>query len=322
MIRTKRGSSVLVCSLLILGSGCDGKLAPAERSQPKIDAAVARGTGVQITDADVRHRLLGNAQGARAVQPLKAVVENVVDELVDQQLLAAEARRRGLEADPEAKAAIHRALVDALLRQLRTAQPPPAMDEQQRYYEEHRDDFIRPERVRLSYLFLSASGQDGGGHDDARAKAARVREELGRISSPDTAAEAFASAAMKLSDDPKTRAVRGDLTFRTREELDAVLGEEVARGAWALRTPGALSGVIETPEGFHLLRLTAREAERSLDFAAARPEIISRLERVGRMSQLEALRAELRAAAKVSVDEAAVDRLAGAAALDGGTAGL
>src|SRR5260221_4085500 len=88
--------------------------------------------------------------------------KQLLDELIDLELLAEEARRRGLDKQPETQERVRQMLRDELLAQVRAAVPAPndiSEADARRYYEEHRDDFREPERRRVAHIVLGSEAE-------------------------------------------------------------------------------------------------------------------------------------------------------------------
>src|SRR5882724_6556675 len=88
--------------------------------------------------------------------------KQLLDELVDMELLAEEARRRGLDKQPETQERVRQMLRDELLTRVRAAVPSqndiPDADAR-RYYDEHRDDFREPERRRVAHIAVGSEAE-------------------------------------------------------------------------------------------------------------------------------------------------------------------
>jgi hypothetical protein len=81
----------------------------------------------------------------------------LLDEIIDVELLAQDARRKKLDEQPETQQVIRQVLRDALLSEARRGLPPPAdisSDEIRAYFEAHRDDFREPERRRVAHIVV------------------------------------------------------------------------------------------------------------------------------------------------------------------------
>jgi peptidyl-prolyl cis-trans isomerase SurA len=127
--------------------------------------------------------------------------------------------------------------------------PKVSMDDDslQEYYREHIDDYRRPPRVRVSHVFVRlAPDAPEGAVEAAQAKAAEALDEL-------RAGQSFEDVAMRYSEDPSA-ASGGDLGyFREGEMIPAF--EEVLFDMEA----GAVTGIIQSPQGLHVLKLTEKE---------------------------------------------------------------
>src|SRR5690606_19035764 len=79
----------------------------------------------------------------------------LLEEMIQVELLAREARRRGLDKQPETRARLRQVLRDELLRDARRALPKPEeipASEVERYYSAHQQEFQEPERRRVAHL--------------------------------------------------------------------------------------------------------------------------------------------------------------------------
>ncbi len=85
-----------------------------------------------------------------------AYVQRVI---VPELLLQAEAERRKLAEDPHVRARLQDASFQALVEQERAKLPPPTDAEIDAYYDAHRRDFERPERLLLWRILVSSEAQ-------------------------------------------------------------------------------------------------------------------------------------------------------------------
>lgn len=119
--------------------------------------------------------------------------------------------------------------------------------------------------VRASHIAIRAPQ----GESDAKTTEARERAE--RILSEIQSGLRFDEAARRYSQDQFTRKTGGDLGYFTRgkmyPEFDAV--------AFSLQ-PGQVSGVVRTPAGFHIIKVTGRNSTNAQELykAASRKRVI------------------------------------------------
>ncbi|MFO0586750.1 MAG: peptidylprolyl isomerase [Polyangiaceae bacterium] len=82
----------------------------------------------------------------------------LLSEMIDVELLAQEARRRGLDKKPEVEDALRQLYRDALLQKMRDSLPPPAgltAEEVKAYYDANADRYTEPERRRVSAIVVA-----------------------------------------------------------------------------------------------------------------------------------------------------------------------
>jgi parvulin-like peptidyl-prolyl isomerase len=136
-------------------------------------------------------------------------------------------------------------------------------------YERNKSAFFRQEAVRARHLVVST---------EAEARSARRRIAGG---------EAFADVARRMSQSEDARR-GGDLGFFTRGQMPL----EVEEAAFALR-PGELSPVIESPYGFHLLKVEEHRPARQAQLAEVREEVAAGVRERKREERYAALLEEL-----------------------------
>jgi len=146
------------------------------------------------------------------------------------------------------------------------------------YYEEHRDNYQRPEQVRLEYVIvdrqemagqvevdeeaLRQEWQNRGRDADRRVShimashnGERTREEaverLEAVRQRLAEGDDFEALALEYSDDPASAEQGGDLGVISR----GFFGDAFDDAAFAL-APGQVSGIVETSSGLHLIKVT------------------------------------------------------------------
>ena len=133
------------------------------------------------------------------------------------------------------------------------------------FYDGNPNLFRKPEQVKASHILIQVpAGADEAKQTEALAtiQALKVRIDNG---------EDFATLAMENSDGPsKTKG--GDLGFFSREQMVPPFSE----AAFALQ-PGQTSDVVKTRFGYHLIRVTERQAEQTMAFNDVKEAISARL---------------------------------------------
>jgi peptidyl-prolyl cis-trans isomerase SurA len=138
-------------------------------------------------------------------------------------------------------------------------------EEVEKYYNEHKSDFVRPETVVLREIFVSTQGKPDADIPALRKKAEGLRDRV--LNSGDD----FGELAKHFSDS-STAQQSGELGSFERARLDPAIAEKV----FALKR-GQMTDVIETKTGFEILQVRERydAGEQPLD--KVDPEITNRL---------------------------------------------
>lgn len=249
-LRTAGLVLALSAALVACGRG-DGGDQPPERG----DVAVARVDGKTVWTSDVKREAV--AQGligeGEPLDPSSDLFRRVLDEVVDQKLLAAEALKRKLDKDPVAQrrlaAARDRILGDMLVEDV----VADAVTENniRGLYEEQQKLAKRSEEIRARQIVLATEA-------DAQA----VKKLLATGAS-------FEALAMERSRDAATRFNGGDLGYFTTDVMP-----EAYDAALKDAKPGQIVGPFAVENGFALVKVEDRRLEQPITLEAARPQIV------------------------------------------------
>jgi peptidyl-prolyl cis-trans isomerase SurA len=130
--------------------------------------------------------------------------------------------------------------------------------EMKRYYQEHLDRFALPEEYTLSQILIQPRSSDGV--TDALTKARRVMDELKR-------GEKFEDIAVQYSDGLNA-SDGGRLGLVRQGELLPTIERAIAS-----LVPGGISDIIESSEGFHIIRVDEKKPKQFRPFEEVRLEI-------------------------------------------------
>ncbi|MEM7048595.1 MAG: peptidylprolyl isomerase [Acidobacteriota bacterium] len=247
---------LLLVALAVL-FGC-----PIGGPQPAPDLAA------RIDDEAVRYRefelYLEELLGESGSSLESTVLSRLFDGFLEERLLVKLAVDRVLVP----QGAAPRQAVERLLAE----DPPrvPGEEAVEAYYQAHREDFVRPERVRLRQILVAE-----------RETAEEALRRLGR-------GEDFGAVAQGLSGDlnASSGGFQGELA---RDELPPAFAAPI----FALE-PGEVSAIIEAEYGFHLFQVVARLPAEEVSQAAVRSEIERRLLQAATAERVAQLAAEAR----------------------------
>ncbi|MCY1017526.1 peptidylprolyl isomerase [Pyxidicoccus sp. MSG2] len=270
--------------------------------------AVARWSGDSVTAEELARRFEEQSPALRERYLAPQARREYVESMARFELLVRDALARGLQDDPEVVEATKRALVNRLMRTQLEEAPVHVTDaELEAAYAARREDFVRPEAVRVSHVFLAAPRSDAVRVTDAKR---RAEDLLARAKAlPESDFAGFGALAREHSEEPRTAPLDGDLRFLSDDALAHAYGPEVAAAARALSTEGGLSGVVQTDAGLHLLKLRARRPALNLALDDVREELRVRLEGEKRSRAWAEYLARVEQGLSLSVDPDALARV-------------
>jgi parvulin-like peptidyl-prolyl isomerase len=232
----------------------------------------------------------------------------LLKEMIDVELLADEARRRGLDKLPETEERLRQILRDELLKEVRRSLPAagelPEADVR-RYYEEHKQEFSDPERRRISHIALPTLAQAKAVLQKALAASPTEWGEMVREHSRAPMPKELGSAPVELAGDlgivgPPGHPRGGNP--RVSEVLRAAVFKIQKSGE-------TLPEVVEDGGRFHIVRLTGINEPRERSFAEAERSIrVNLVQELVKKREAE-LDKELRARFPVTIDEDALSKI-------------
>ncbi len=266
----------------VLAAACQQQTA----SPPPEPDRVAVVNGELISVAEFQEALDEIKQAGKGYfasnQTANRIKRDLLERLIDRHLLLQEAARKRINLDPKlVDASIHllkqeyphdglvkqleskgrdlqryrletetSLIIHRLLKQEVIDRIAISREDIQKYYERHRDRFVRPGEVRVRQIVT------------------RTKEEAEQLRKKILRGASFEEMAKKHSLGPE--AVKGgDLGYFPRGRMPREI-EEVCFKLWA---GSRASKVIESPYGFHLFKLVDKRSARELSLGAARAEI-------------------------------------------------
>ena len=301
MKKSSKWRGLAALGLFLLLAACIAWAAPEEpatsEESPKI---LARVDGQEITEEDVDKFLQSMGPQGMMMYGNEEGRKLILDELISMRLFALDGAKAKLDETPEFKRAMAefrmRMLAQAAMHEL-VKDIEPTEDDARKFYDEHQEQFMQPERVHARHILLS---------DD--------------VTSADTMAKVQADLKAGVSFDEIAKAVStcpsapqgGDLGEFQRGQM--VPDFEAA--AFALAEPGDVSEPVKTQFGWHIIKLERRIPAAPVPFEQVRPQIMQQLENEKISELLQGKAEELRKAYMVEIVEPASDDRAAAPTSD------
>lgn len=127
----------------------------------------------------------------------------------------------------------------------------------QKFYDENKERFLRPESYRAQHIFISIYPPEileKNSIEELEAKreslTSQAEKKANAVYKELSSGGDFAELAKKYSDDAGSSGKGGDLDFIYKGIFDPAFDEAVSK-----LKPGEASGVVKTPYGFHIIKL-------------------------------------------------------------------
>jgi peptidyl-prolyl cis-trans isomerase SurA len=278
-----------IARCLRIGLLCAITLSPVFAQAAKIEdriVAVVNSDLIMLSDVKrelepEQERIRRQHRGEDLAQRLKVAEYMALTKMIERRLQLQEAQARGVDvSDQEVRQAIEQmkrqgekidesdpvnarnvrdqlTLLKVVDREVRSG-VLVGDAEMKRYYQEHRDRFALPEEYTLSQILIQPSASEEPA--DTLAKARRVMDQLKR-------GDKFEDLAVQYSDG--LNASRGGRLGLVRQgELVPAIERAIAP-----LVPGGISDIIETAEGFHIIRVEEKKPKQFRPFEEVKFEI-------------------------------------------------
>lgn len=234
--------------------------------------------------------------------------KELLDQIIAVELLAGEARKRGLDKDPETAEAMRQVLRDAIQRQARLKGRSPGEipePEVRAWYESHKKEFEEPERRRVAHIVLKDKAKAEKVLADARKANPTQWGELVLDQSLESPGKPYRGSLELLGDLGLVEAADGDSSPASK------VPPEVRKAAFEIAKAGdVLDHLVQTGDGnWHVVRLIGKTDPHTRSFAEAERTIRISIVQKELGDADKALEAELRKQIPVQVDEAALGRV-------------
>lgn len=266
-----------VALLALVGAGLSG-CTPSSPDSPVL--AVVNGRPITQSEFDFRWSEL--PESTRMHYENLGGKKKFLDDLISREILLQEARRLGLDHSLAFRMRIERVkeqlLLDELMREAASMNIRIPESELEAYYDLHRSALLEAQQIRAAHILVGTEAQ-----------AKDLKHQLSQGYN-------FAKLAQRYSIDETTKANGGEFGIYRSGMADP----GIERALLTLK-PGVVSDPIQTPSGYHLVKVIARDADEAQRMEAARQRLRRELYAEKRRKQFEEVLAKLRATATIRV---------------------
>jgi parvulin-like peptidyl-prolyl isomerase len=259
------------------------------KTEPKTDPKDDPRLKLPVAKIDGKEMSLGYLEStAQRQSPLQrkeledaAKRKEFLEKLINMELLAVEAARRGYEKHEEVETVLKNQLASLMHRRIADgiAEEEPTEDAMRKYYDEHIDNYKKPEKMRARHILVS---------DEAKAKGL-----LADVLKKKPSQYEFRRLAQENSEDEDTRLRGGDLTFFPRpaehREGDPKVEPEVAEAAFTIKENGDVHPqLVKSSKGYHVIMRTGHRDKMDLSFEDSKDRLVLLVKREERKNKVEA----------------------------------
>jgi peptidyl-prolyl cis-trans isomerase C len=282
---------------------------PAQ-SEAELATAIAEIDGFVITLADFQDRINKQSPYIRARYTSLERKKEFLDNLVRFEVLAAEAKKRGMDQDPEVVRTMKQVMIQKLMKvEFDTRVKPEDVTEAEmkKFYDEHSAEYNKPEEVRVSAIIV----KDKATADKVAglAKGPQGQDNKG-----------FRDLVTQYSTDDVTKQRGGDLRYFAADTTE--VPKDVVAASFKLEKTGDVAGPIKTDSGFYVIKQTGRRQALTKNFDEVKRQIQNRIYRDKRTKAMEDFVSGLKTKAKITVHEDALAKVrvdtSGAGDMEGG----
>ena len=219
----------------------------AKKGEQKSSAYVAKVGSATITQDDVNREIKGLPDQIQKMFVGPEGTERFVDELVKKEILYQEAKKKGIENNPDFQKKVEEfrklTMISLLLEKEIEDKAKVTEKDVKDYYESHKADMTTNNQIKASHILVKSE-------EEAR----KILEQLKKGGD-------FAKIAKEKSVDTASAKNGGDLGFFSRGQMVP----EFEKVAFSLKE-GEIGGPVKTQFGYHIIKVTAKKEGKVVEF--------------------------------------------------------
>ena len=254
-------------------------------AQKHSGTVLARFGGSKITGPEFKEKMQNLPKEIKNVARYHQ--KDFLEEMVNERYLYQEAMRRNIQNEPEVKqlleAARRKIVIAKLIQEEIDKKISLGPDDATNFYESHKEEFMTPLLLRAAHILVKTEAESN--EIKSQLDAGADFEQLARAKSLDT-----------------TGIRGGDLGFFQKGQMIP----EFEEAAFKMKK-GEVSGVIKTPFGYHIIKLTDRAEPAQRDFRQVKNLVEKQLLNDKRSKLFNEFMKKLKGGDQIQIDEKALD---------------
>lgn len=226
--------------------------------QKALGTVVAKVGSVTITQDDVNREIKGLPDQIQKMFQGPEGAARFVDELVKKEILYQEAKKKGLDSNPEYQKKVEDfkklTLISLLLEKEIEDKAKVTDKDVKDYYERHKAEMMTNQQVRASHILVKSE-------DEAK----KILEQLKKGAD-------FAKIAKEKSIDTGSAKNGGDLGFFSRGQMVP----EFEKAAFAMKE-GEVGGPIKSQFGYHIIKVTGKKEGQVVEFDKVKDLLVQKV---------------------------------------------
>ncbi|MBF0317311.1 MAG: peptidylprolyl isomerase [Nitrospirae bacterium] len=248
---------VCVVGVLLTTLGC--LKAPEDNVLKKGGTPIVKLGQETITSEQLQEELAKLPPNIKAMFAGKDGLKRLVDEVKKREVLYLEAKKVGLDKDPEFTKKIAEFkkinLINTLLQKnVQNANVTVTPEEAKKYYDDNQKEFVMPEQVRAVHILVKTENEAKDLYDKLKKGGD------------------FAAAAKSMSLDTSNADKGGDLGFFSRGQMEPSFDDAVFK-----LKKGELSTPVKTSFGYHIIKVVDTKESKTTEFESVKQMIIQYL---------------------------------------------
>jgi peptidyl-prolyl cis-trans isomerase C len=265
-----------------------------ERARSAVPAEQRDAVYRQVLDRLIGfHLLVQEAKARKVVAPpweVDSQVEQIKKQFPSEDAFKQMLQSRGVTAEQLRSDTAQTIAVNVMLKAELEPKVAVTADAGKKFYDENKARFRQDDSVHASHILIRTPE-----NADAAAKA-KAKSQADGLLAQITKGGDFAGLAKQFSQDPGSAPNGGDLGFFSKGQMVPAF-EQAAFGL----KPGQTSGVVETPFGYHIIRVSETKAGRDLTYDEVKGQIDEYLKQQIRDQKSQEFVDQLRAKGKIQI---------------------